>query len=172
MLTKPDHLQRKGRDLVFFLAALVVVAADQLTKMWIRSSLALGQSVPETGFFQLTHIRNTGAVFGLFPSHTFLLTIAASASVVFVLCYALFINRRLPFLNNTTGKLVLGLILGGTAGNLIDRIRLGYVTDFISVGIWPSFNIADAAVTVSALALVYFLLRWIEAEKHEYGQST
>ena len=157
---------------VFFLTALVVVTTDQLTKLWIRSSLALVQSIPEAGFFQLTHIRNSGAVFGLFPNQTFLLTIVSLAGAVLLLCYALFINHRFPLLNNTPGRLVLGLILGGTIGNLIDRIRLGYVTDFISVGIWPSFNIADAAVTVSSIALVYFLLRWIEAENHEDGQST
>ena len=171
-MSKVDRLQGEESNVVFFLTALVVVAADQLTKLWIRSNLALGQSIPDTGFFQLTYIHNTGAVFGIFPDQSFLLTIVASAGIVFLLFYALFMYHRFPFLDNMPGKLVLGLILGGTAGNLIDRIRFGYVTDFISVGIWPAFNIADSAVTVGAIAFAYFLLRWARAEKHEDGQST
>lgn len=151
--------------MVFSLTALLVVAADQLTKIWIRSNLAVGQSVPERGFFQITHIHNTGAAFGLFPDHSFLLTIVASAGIVLLLVYALFIRRRFPFLDNMPCWIALGLILGGTIGNLIDRLRLGYVDDFISVGIWPSFNIADSGVTVGALMVAYFLLRLMRAEE-------
>ncbi|MFC2002335.1 signal peptidase II [Chloroflexota bacterium] len=152
--------------MVFPLTALLIAAADQLTKIWIRSSLALGQSIPDTGFFQLTYIHNTGAVFGLFRDQSFLLTIVASVGVVFLLLYAFFIHRQFPFLNSMLGKLALGLILGGTVGNLIDRLRFGYVTDFISVGIWPVFNIADSAVTVGAIVVAYSLLRLVRAEKH------
>lgn len=151
--------------MLFSLTALLIAAADQLTKIWIRSNLALGQSIPDTGFFQLTHSRNTGAVFGLLRDQSFLLTIVALVGVVFLLVYALFLRRYFPFLHNMPGKLALGLILGGTVGNLIDRISLGYVTDFISIGIWPTFNIADSAVTVGAIVVAYSLLRLVRAEK-------
>jgi len=151
--------------LVFSLTALLIVAADQLTKWWIRSNLALWQSIPDSGFFQITHVRNTGAAFGLFPDQSFLLTIVASVGVVLLLVYVLFIHRRFPYLHNLPGRLALGLLLGGTTGNLIDRLRFGYVTDFISVGIWPDFNIADSAVTVGSIIIAYCLLQLVRAEK-------
>ena len=151
--------------MVFSLTALLVVAADQLTKIWIRSNLAVGQLIPERGFFQITHIHNTGAAFGLFPGQSFLLSIVASAGIVLLLVYALFIRRRFPFLDKMPCWIALGLILGGTIGNLIDRLRFGYVDDFISVGIWPTFNIADSGVTVGALMVAYFLLRLMRAEE-------
>ena len=151
--------------MVFSLTAILVVAADQLTKWWIGSNLAVGQLIPERGFFQITHIHNTGAAFGLFPGQSFLLSIVASAGIVLLLVYALFIRRRFPFLDKIPCWIALGLILGGTIGNLIDRLRFGYVIDFISVGIWPTFNIADSGVTVGALMVVYFLLRLMRAEE-------
>lgn len=159
-MPKADQLQDEEPPLVFSLIAVLVAIADQLTKMWIRFNLALGESIPPTGFCQLVHARNTGAVFGLFPNQTFLLTIVAVAGIVLLLLFGFFFYRQFPFLNNRLCRLTLGLILGGTMGNLIDRIRLGYVTDFISIGIWPAFNVADSAVTVGSLVFAYFLLRW------------
>jgi len=141
----------------FFLIALLVVALDQLTKIWIRSNLAIGQSLPETGFFRLTYVHNTGAAFGLFQDQSVPLTIVASIGVVVLLVYALFIYRRFPRLDSRLGKPALGLILGGTVGNLVDRLRFGYVTDFIDIGIWPAFNLADSAVVVGAIIFAYSL---------------
>jgi len=151
--------------MVFFLTALLVVAADQLSKIWIRSTLATGESLPETGLFRLTHIHNTGAAFGLFQDQSFLLTIVAIVGIVVVLLLALFFSRRFPFLDNRLGKLALGLVLGGTAGNLIDRLRLGYVTDFIDIGIWPAFNLADSAIVVGVILFAYLLLSLATAKK-------
>jgi len=139
---------------VFFFIALLIVASDQLSKIWIRSNLALGQSLPETGFFRLTHVHNTGAAFGLFHGQSFPLTIVALVGVAALLVYALFIYRRFPFLDNMLGRSALGLILGGTVGNLIDRLYFGYVTDFIDIGIWPAFNIADSAIVVGIIIFV------------------
>ena len=154
-------LQAKWRNGVFFLIALLVVAADQFSKAWIRS-YPEQQPIFEIGFFQLTHIHNTGAAFGLFQDQSLLLTIVALVGVAILLVYALFIYRP-P--HNMLGKSALGLLLGGTAGNLIDRLRFGYVTDFISVGWWPTFNIADSAITVGAIVFAYSLLRLVRAEK-------
>ena len=142
----------------FFTTALLLVAADQLSKFWIRSNLAIGESVFEVGFFRLTHVHNSGAAFGLFQGHSFPLTIIASVGVAALLLYALFFYHKFPLLDNRLGKIALGLVLGGTVGNLIDRIRFGYVTDFIDVGIWPTFNIADSAAVVGVIIIAYSLL--------------
>ena len=157
-MQKVNHPQGKWRNVVFLLIALLIVVADQLTKIWVRSNLAIGQSLPDTGFFQLTHVRNSGAVFGLFQGQSFALTIAASVVIAVVLFYVLFVSRRFAFLDSILGRSALGLVLGGSVGNLIDRLRFGYVTDFIDVGIWPAFNIADSAVTVGVIVFACSLL--------------
>lgn len=157
-MQKVNSLQGKWGNLVFFLTALLLVTADQLSKLGIRSDLAIGESLFEVGFFRLTRIHNTGAVFGLFRGQSVPLTIIASVGVVALLLYALFFHRKLPFLGSRLGKLALGLVLGGTVGNLIDRIHLGYVTDFIAVSIWPAFNIADSGIVVGIIILIYSLI--------------
>ena len=156
------------RSVLFFLIAILIVAADQSTKIWIRANLAVGESIPESGFFQLTHISNTGASFGLFQDHSFALIIIAFIGIVLLLLYAFFAYRRFPFLDNIPNRVALGLILGGTVGNLIDRLNpnLEGVTDFISIGGWPTFNIADSAVTVSAIVFAYSLIRLFRTEKN------
>jgi len=151
----------------FLLTALLVVVADQLSKLWIRSNLLVGQSLFEMGFFQIIRLPpNTGAAFGLFQDQSFALTIVAIVGIAAILLYALLIYRRFPFLNNLLGRSALGLILGGTIGNLIDRFRFGGVTDFISIGIWPAFNIADSAIVVGVILFAYSLLPLARAGKH------
>ena len=159
--------------MVFFLTALLVVAADQLSKRWIRSNLDLGESLPETGFFQLTRVHNTGAAFGLFQDQSFPLAIVAFIGIILILLFVFVFSRRIPFLGKGLSKSTLGLVLGGTVGNLIDRLRfvfdstagnlverldLGYVTDFIDIGIWPVFNIADPGIMVGVILFAYSLL--------------
>lgn len=158
----------RRRNVVFFLTALLVVVADQLSKWGIRENLAVGESIPEAGFFQLTHVQNTGAAFGLFQDHSFGLAIVAIVGIALLLIYALFVYRRYPSLDNRLSRAALGLILGGTMGNLIDRLTTDfhYVTDFISIGIWPAFNIADSAVVVGAILFAYSLLSLAWAGKH------
>ena len=128
----------------------------------------MGESIPETGFFQLTHVRNTGGSFGLFQGHTLALTIVAIVGIALLLIYALFVYHRYPSLDNRLSRLSLGLILGGTIGNLIDRLTtdLHYVTDFISIGVWPAFNIADAAIVVGAILFAFSLLSLARSGKH------
>ncbi len=169
-MQKPSDI-RGGwrRNGLFFLLALLVVVADQLSKIWIRSNLDVGQSLLEVGFFRLIYVRNTGAAFGLFQGQSFLLTIVAFVGVAVLLVYALFIYRRSPFLDSRLGRIALSLVLGGTIGNLIDRLRFGYVTDFISVGIWPAFNLADSAVVGGAIIFAYSLLSLSREGKSEDG---
>ena len=165
-MQKANSLQGKWPNIVFFLSVLLVVAADQLSKLWIRSNLATGQSLFEAGFFRITHVHNTGAAFGLFQDQSFALTIVALVGIVILLVYALFIYRRFPFLDNRLGKSALSLVLGGTVGNLIDRLCFGYVTDFIDVGIWPAFNLADSAIVVGVIIFAYSLRSLARAGKH------
>lgn len=159
------------RNAAFSLTALLVVAADQLSKSWIRSNLGSDSSLLETGFFRLIHVHNTGSAFGLFQDQTLLLIIVAFIGIAVLLFLGLFRHRRFPFLATMPAKLFLGLVLGGTVGNLIDRLRYGYVTDFVAIGRWPAFNIADSAVVVGAILLAYLLIRSAKDSEHSDGQS-
>jgi len=145
-----------------------VLVADQLTKLWIRSSLDIGEVMWKAGIFSITRTKNTGAAFGLFQGHSFVITIIAIVVIALVLFYVLWAHRRYPLFVGRLGWVALGLILGGIIGNLIERIchlidpvRFAGVTDFISVGWWPSFNIADSALVVGTILLAYSLLLMI-----------
>lgn len=136
-----------------------VVAADQLTKYLVTSRIQPWTSVPDTGVFRLTHIWNTGSAFGLFQSQTIVLSVISALAII-----GLFMALRYQPLRNTWACLSLGLLLGGSIGNLVDRVRLGYVTDFIDIGFphgWRFyvFNVADSAVTVGAILMAIVLLR-------------
>ena len=165
-MQKIDHQRDRWRNAAFFFTGIVVVLADQFSKDWIKANLAVGQSLFDIGFFQITHVRNTGAAFGLFQDHTLALTIIASVAVIVLLFCGVSLQRYLPFLNNITGRVTLGLVLGGTAGNLIDRLHIGYVTDFIDFKVWPVFNIADSTVTVGVIILACLVLRMALAREH------
>ena len=165
-MQKADSPRGSRWNVDLFLTALLVVAADQLSKLWIRSNLAIGQSLPETGFFRLTHISNTGAIFGLFQNQSFVLTIVAVVGIAILLFLAFFVYRHLPLLNSMLNRIALGLILGGAVGNLVDRLRFGSVTDFIGIGIWPSFNIADSAIVVGVIIFAYSLHSLAPAKEH------
>ena len=138
-------------NLIFFIVALVVVVFDQLTKWWIQSNFYLGQSVPENGFFRLIYVQNTGAAFSIFYGHVGILSVVSIIGVIVILIYNFVISRRFPYLNTPLNKVALGLILGGTIGNLIDRVWLSYVRDFVAVGAWPVFNVADSATDVGVV---------------------
>ncbi len=163
-MQKVKSPQGKWQDVVFFLTALLVLAADQSSKMWLRS-YPEGQSIFEIGFFRITNVQNTGAAFGLFQDQSLLLTIVAIIGVIAILLFVLLVYRRFSFLNSRLGKLALGLVLGGAIGNLVDRLRLGYVIDFIDIGIWPVFNIADSAVVIGVILFAYSLLSLARAKK-------
>jgi signal peptidase II len=146
------------RRWTFLFIAAFVVAADQLSKSWIRANLLPGESFPEIGRFSITHLQNTGSAFSLITNQSFLLTIIAIVGLVVILLF----YRHLPR-SNTLGTIALGLVFGGALGNMIDRIRFGHVTDFILVRLWhdfywPAFNIADSAITVGVIVLIVFLI--------------
>ncbi|MFC2011822.1 signal peptidase II [Chloroflexota bacterium] len=150
---------------VFFLTALLVVAADLASKDWIRS-YSEGQIIFEAGIFRIIHVHNSGGVFGLFQGQFLPLVIFGFIGTTLVLLFVFFLLPRSPFLDAWLTRIALGLILSGTIGNLTDRLRFGYVTDFISIGIWPVFNVADSATTVGATIFIIFLLFSTSVRKH------
>ena len=160
-MRKADYPQGKWQNVAFFLAALLVLAPDQLSKLWIRSNLALGQTLFDVGFFRIIHISNTGAAFGLFPGQSFALSIVTIVGVALLLIFVLFVHRWFPLLDSMLSKVALGLILGGALGNLIDRLYLGYVTDFIDFKVWPVFNIADSAEVIGVIIIFAYSLRFL-----------
>ncbi len=142
---------------LLFLVTAVIIVFDHLTKLYIEVWLPLHTSYqpwPEYGhIFQFTHVSNTGAAFGFFPTGSNIFMIVALLVAVIILLY----NYRLPS-GNLLFRVALGLQLGGALGNLVDRIRLGHVTDFMDVGPWPIFNVADASIVAGVLVLVFLML--------------
>ncbi len=133
----------------FWLAALSVFFVDQLTKYFIRASIPLGSSVPLLPFLGLTHISNTGVSFGFFQGVSGVWTLVA----LLIVGYIFYNYKELATTN--AAAYALGAIIGGAFGNIVDRLLFGAVTDFIDFKIWPTFNVADTAITVSALVLAY-----------------
>jgi len=164
-MQKEKRTPARWRYLIFFLVALFIISADQASKAWIKSSLPEGYSLFRLGFFRITHVHNTGAAFGLFPDQSLMLTVFAIIAGTVVLFFVFYGHRYFPWLEKTSVMLTFGLVLGGTVGNLIDRFRYGYVTDFIDFGFWPTFNIADSAVTVGVILFALILLRHAQTEK-------
>jgi signal peptidase II len=145
-------------NIIFLAIACLVIVVDQLSKTWIRSHLALGQSMPETGFFRLTYAQNTGAAFSIFSGKADILALVSITGALIILLYAFVFSRRLPFMDTRFSKVALGLMLGGTVGNLIDRVALGHVTDFFDVGSFPIFNIADSCLDVGVVIFAIYLI--------------
>ncbi|HEY40539.1 MAG TPA: signal peptidase II [Dehalococcoidia bacterium] len=163
-MRKEDSPLDKWRGVVLGISFLLVVIADQLTKLWVRS-YEEGEVIYQLGFFQFTHVQNTGASFGIFKGHSFTLMIVDIVGVILLLAMAFYVYRRLPYLVNLLNIIAFSLILGGTVGNLIDRLRLEHVTDFIDVGFWPVFNVADSAITVGVIVLAFSLIRLAVSER-------
>jgi signal peptidase II len=152
------HPLNKWRDVVFAGIALLVVVADQLSKWWIVSNLALGEVLADFGFFQVIRVQNTGAAFGIFKGHSLVFTIIDFVGIAVLLVLVLFLSRRWLFFDKMWVRSGIGLVLGGTVGNLIDRLRLGQVTDYLDFKIWPAFNVADASITVGVIILIFCII--------------
>ena len=136
------------------LLAVALFALDQVTKAVVVQTLARGASWPADGFFRITHIGNSGSAFGLFDGQNFVLTIASVLGIgVLVLFYR---SHPSPGL---LVRLSLGLMLAGAFGNLIDRLVRGYVTDFIDIGPWYIFNVADASIVTGVIILAVTIMR-------------
>ena len=130
---------------------LVIIMLDQLTKYAVRSSLAVGENIPLLPFLSLTHVQNTGAAFGLFKDMQLVLSIVSLAVLGLVIFfYVREDSRHMQY--------SFALFTGGIVGNLVERVFRGAVTDFIALPYWPAFNVADSAITLSVLAMIYFVV--------------
>jgi signal peptidase II len=140
----------------FWIIAAAVVLLDQWTKHLVIASMPLHHSFPVVpGLLYLSHERNTGVAFGQLREAGPLLIVAACVAVAAILIYRARLLRNGPALHPML-SLGLALPLGGAVGNLIDRVRFGYVVDFLDLRWWPIFNVADSAITVGAACLVLF----------------
>lgn len=133
--------------------AIAVVALDQLTKALVRAHFAIGQHLDLTPFFSLFHVINRGGAFSLLYGRVGLLALVAAGVAVGIVVY----ERRHPAMPRWQAFAV-GILLGGTVGNLVDRLVFGQVTDFLDFHLgphrWPTFNVADVAINLGVLALI------------------
>ncbi|XUX00589.1 MAG: signal peptidase II [Dehalogenimonas sp.] len=146
------------------LVMALVVGLDQLTKHLVRIYLSLSEAIPRDGFFQIIHAQNTGAAFSIFQNSIPILIVTSSIALLFIVWIA--VSHKLDFLENTWGRIGLGLAAGGTLGNLIDRAYYGSVTDFLKAGPWPAFNIADSSLVVGMLLIAFLYLRPEQSKGH------
>lgn len=141
----------------FFLAA-VLVGADQYTKLLAVKRIAYGSTIELVpNFFNLTYVKNYGAAFGLFQNQLAIFVVVAVVAISVIVVYSFMISEREYLL-----QLGLAMLLGGAIGNFIDRLRLGYVIDFLNLHYyrhhWPVFNVADVAIDLGvAFILIKFL---------------
>lgn len=123
--------------------AVAAAVADQLTKSLVTGTLALGDSVEIAGPLSIHRVRNTGIAFGLFSDATGVVIGLTSVAIVALVVFFARSARRHPLL-----PVAVGLVLGGSLSNLVDRLRLGHVTDFLDFDYWPAFNLADTFIVV------------------------
>lgn len=159
----PIPVPRQGRLKVYpgvALTALVVVALDQFSKAWINQALGRPDGPHSiqviSDFVRLSYTTNSGAAFGMFPAATLFFTIVALIAAPILLVARSYVSARAWWMS-----IVFGMMLGGAVGNLIDRVRLGRVTDFIDVGVgnlrYWTFNVADASFVIGVILLALYL---------------
>ena len=147
----------RGRLRLFLIVAVLAVITDQLSKLWIGANRPQIELLP--GFLDLLYTENTGAIFGLVHNHAEVFIALGIAGVIVILVFLRYFPPA-----TTLGAVSFALILGGAVGNLIDRIHTypsSFVIDFISIHwrklfYWPAFNVADTALTVGILVLIYY----------------
>ena len=140
--------------LIALSTAFFVVLLDQLTKFLIRNNLKLGDSIPIIkNIFHFTYVTNTGSAFGLFKGFNLFFVLFSIAVIIAIFYYL----RRKIYEKGKFLQLAIGLLLGGTIGNMLDRLSLGFVVDFLDFRVWPVFNVADSAVTASVVILIILL---------------
>jgi signal peptidase II len=144
--------------LALIAVAFAAIVADQLTKQIVVAQLEFGESVDVIGPLSIHHVRNSGIAFGLFSTWASAVTLLTAVAVAWMIAYFARSGARHPVL-----PVALGLLIGGSAGNLADRLRQGHVTDFLDLRYWPAFNLADAFIVVGVAILLAAL---IAAERH------
>lgn len=141
------------KNIIIFLTALLIIFLDQLTKFLIKANIQLNQSVPVINkILHFKYVTNTGSAFGLFKNFNKFFIIISIIVIVVIIYHLTKIKN-----NDKLLQFSVGLLLGGVFGNLIDRVLYGAVVDFIDFRIWPVFNIADSAITISIMFLIVLL---------------
>lgn len=167
-------LARKYLFKNLFLYSLIVLFVDQITKNFILQNFEIYQSIEITSFLNIVLVFNTGAAFSIFSDgydwQRYML-ITSSITIIFFLMY--YLHRYVK--NNWLQQLSIYLIISGALGNLIDRVRLGMVVDFIDFHIWgihwPAFNVADSAISIGALTLIVLELKYLNQIKKGSQQN-
>ncbi|HEY8464118.1 MAG TPA: signal peptidase II [Bacillota bacterium] len=138
----------------YFYLVLLVCGIDQVVKFWVQAKLAPFESINLwEGWFSITYVSNYGAAFGILQSHTLLLLGVALATFVYV-----WFKRREMQKYPQLFQIGTAIALGGALGNFIDRLRQGFVTDYLDIHFWPVFNIADIAIVSGVLLIALSLL--------------
>ena len=148
--------------------ALAALGADQLTKIVVSDHLALDEGIHVAGPFSIHHVQNSGIAFGLFSSATAAVIVLTSVAVGWMLLFFARSGSRHPIL-----PAALGLVIGGSISNLVDRVRLGHVTDFLDFRYWPAFNLADSFIVIG-VAILFLVLLFTDREprrRHVTGAS-
>jgi signal peptidase II len=133
--------------------AVAAIVADQLTKHIVSSELALDDEIKLVGPLSIHHVQNSGIAFGLFSSATVAVIVLTALAVGWMVLFFARSGSRHPVL-----PVALGLVIGGSVSNLVDRVRLGHVTDFLDLKFWPAFNLADTFIVVGVGVLLLALL--------------
>ena len=133
--------------------ALAAAGADQLTKHIVTGRLRLDEQVHVVGPLWIHHVQNSGIAFGLFASATPVVILLTGIAVAWMLGFFARSGARHPIL-----PVSLGLVIGGSVSNLVDRVRLGHVTDFLDLRFWPAFNLADTFICVGVAILLFTLV--------------
>ena len=149
------------------LVAGAAILADQITKHLVASQLAVGEAVNVVGPFSIHHVHNSGIAFGLFDRATGMVIALTSVAVLWMLVFFARSGARHPVL-----PVALGLLIGGSVSNLLDRVRLGHVTDFLDLRYWPAFNLADMCIVVGVVVLVSTMLSGEGSPRRRRGAST
>jgi signal peptidase II len=142
-----------------FVIVLLVLTADQVTKLLVRENLAVGESIPQEGAIRLTHVTNSGIIFGIDVP-----TVVSLIVPLLVVIVALSLYSRYGPFDSWPMNVAVALFIGGSLGNLIDRLVSGHVTDFVDLRLWggyhwPAFNLADAAILAGTLLFITLVLR-------------
>ncbi len=152
---------------ILFAPTAVIFFLDQSTKIWVRSTIRIGQVIPIIGtdFFRLTHIENTGVAFGISAGSSTFLSIFSILTSVFIIGVLLYSHNKPSEQFPPILQIALAFILGGALGNLVDRLLFGKVTDFLDFDFpdwimsrWPVFNVADSAVTIGVTLWCIYLV--------------
>ena len=139
--------------MILLIIFLLILLADQYSKLIVQQDMILGQSIPIIHrIFHFTYVQNTGGAFGILRGRTNLFIVVSIIVIIFIIYFMLKEEKKDTYL-----KIVFSVVLGGAISNLIDRMRLGYVVDFIDFQVWPVFNIADSAISVGMVLLLFRL---------------